>query len=504
MKNIKSILALGVLSFATIGLASCSMSAEYTYGDPLWTWASDYSWATATFASTNGEDTQTLSATVTSEPTAATCTEDGITVYTATVTFNDEIYTDTQTVTTEEATGHSYTALTYSDGYWYETCTVDNYVSTTAYEGTDYSGYTFLADSTASAASAIALNATNIQLTADVTVSIGDLVLTTFTEDNTATVDMTIDVAGHTLTVGDYYGQYASLVLYNGQKLTITDSKYDSASETPGLVLANIAESTPSQSSVAPFTNSKFTLDSIYATSNGCAIFPRGDAAEANIINSKVVTTGNYVVGTNAATVDNYNVVITIDDSYLEAQAVSSAVVCINVAGTLNISDSTIVGSKIGVMVRAGTATITNTNIACTMNESEIDDTMISYTTDPSSWGSGTAVAMGAVVVGNNTASTYAANATVTITDCNLSYTIVDDDTTNDVDYSNFAIALYLARLTNTTYQTSVTLSGTNSLTGNVINICGEGCTSTLTGYDGTVYDGYDSGWTSSSTAPAE
>ncbi|MCC8075835.1 MAG: fibronectin type III domain-containing protein [Clostridiales bacterium] len=70
----------------------------HTYGDPTFTWAEDYSAATAAFTCTEGDDTQTVEATVTSKTTAATATAEGKTVYTATVTFNGAEYTDTQTV----------------------------------------------------------------------------------------------------------------------------------------------------------------------------------------------------------------------------------------------------------------------------------------------------------------------------------------------------------------------------------------------------------------------
>ncbi len=55
-----------------------------------------------------------MTATVTSETTAATCTVAGSTVYTATVTFGEETYTDTKTVTIA-ALGHNWD---YDNGTW--------------------------------------------------------------------------------------------------------------------------------------------------------------------------------------------------------------------------------------------------------------------------------------------------------------------------------------------------------------------------------------------------
>ncbi len=100
----------------------------HTYGDPVFTWASDYSSATAAFVCTQGDDTQTVNATVTVSTTAATCTQDGETVYTASVVFNSRMYTSTQTVTIPA--GHSYTSAVtlqptrYTTGTTTYTCSV--------------------------------------------------------------------------------------------------------------------------------------------------------------------------------------------------------------------------------------------------------------------------------------------------------------------------------------------------------------------------------------------
>ena len=66
---------------------------EHEYGEPEWAWADDYSSATATFTCTKCGETETLDATITSEED----TENGVIIYTATVTFNNEEYTDTKT-----------------------------------------------------------------------------------------------------------------------------------------------------------------------------------------------------------------------------------------------------------------------------------------------------------------------------------------------------------------------------------------------------------------------
>ena len=71
----------------------------HTYGEPVFTFSEDGKSATAAFACTGCDDVQTLPADITYEvKTGATCTEKGVTTYTATVTFGGEKYTATKDV----------------------------------------------------------------------------------------------------------------------------------------------------------------------------------------------------------------------------------------------------------------------------------------------------------------------------------------------------------------------------------------------------------------------
>nr|MCR4672705.1 leucine-rich repeat protein [Lachnospiraceae bacterium] len=79
-----------------------------------WTWADEYSSAEATFTCANDAGhVQTVTATVSSVTTPATCGAAGKTVYTATVTFEGEAYTDTKEVVIP-ATGHDWGEVTYT------------------------------------------------------------------------------------------------------------------------------------------------------------------------------------------------------------------------------------------------------------------------------------------------------------------------------------------------------------------------------------------------------
>ncbi|MCD7749326.1 MAG: right-handed parallel beta-helix repeat-containing protein [Oscillospiraceae bacterium] len=89
--------------------SSLTLSASgHSYGDPVFTWAEDYSTATAAFTCDEGDGTVTENCTVTSKTTtAATCTTAGEIVYTASVTFEGQTYTETQTVAVPAA-GHDW------------------------------------------------------------------------------------------------------------------------------------------------------------------------------------------------------------------------------------------------------------------------------------------------------------------------------------------------------------------------------------------------------------
>ena len=94
----------------------------HSYGAPVWTWSADYSTATATFTCTGGDDTQTVTATVSSVTTEPTHTQEGKTVYTATAAFLGQTYTDSKEVTLP-ATGHSYGAPVWTWSADYSTAT---------------------------------------------------------------------------------------------------------------------------------------------------------------------------------------------------------------------------------------------------------------------------------------------------------------------------------------------------------------------------------------------
>ena len=96
----------------------------HEWGEPVWKWADDNASATATFTcKKNADHVEIVSASVTSKTTAATCTVDGKTVYTASVSFNGKDYTVDKTVSIPAA-GHGETEL---KNFKEATCTQEGY-----------------------------------------------------------------------------------------------------------------------------------------------------------------------------------------------------------------------------------------------------------------------------------------------------------------------------------------------------------------------------------------
>ena len=82
----------------------------HSYEEPVWNWSEDGKTCTVTFTCANDEThKESPKVTVTSKiKTPATCTENGVTTYTATVEFNGETYTAKKDVADIPAIGHSY------------------------------------------------------------------------------------------------------------------------------------------------------------------------------------------------------------------------------------------------------------------------------------------------------------------------------------------------------------------------------------------------------------
>lgn len=203
-----------------------------------------------------------------------------------------------------------------------------------------------------------------------------------------ANVKATLELNGKTLTMCNT----KSVVLANGADLAIRNGSIVAKQMPNGTTpLFNIQ------------ANSSISLNKVQLDTNGAALFPQGDAATVEVTDSYVIG-GCFAVATNAEKVDNYSVKIVLKDScfdcrnygYNPAASGDGCAVMINVPGTMEIDGCTITGSRQGMLVRGGTATVRNSSITTTGQFAEGIGKYLD-----SDWGSGDEVPMAALVVGN-------------------------------------------------------------------------------------------------------
>lgn len=222
---------------------------------------------------------------------------------------------------------------------------------------------------------------------------------------------ITYDLNGYKLT---YSG--STHVVGVGKTLTFMDSSVTGNARGGTLELSGVTGTT---AAINPQRGATLKVSNIKVTCSGSAFFPQGDAAEVDVTACDV-TAPIYCVGTNAGSTDNYKVVIKLKDSTFVAAADDgdNCAVMINVPGTLNIDNCTITGDRQAVIVRAGTAVITNSDIKTT---GKFTGAATKYHSD--AWKSGNEVPAAALTVGNyqnGPASAYLAEAEVTVTNTKL------------------------------------------------------------------------------------
>lgn len=222
---------------------------------------------------------------------------------------------------------------------------------------------------------------------------------------------VTYDLNGHKLT---YSG--STHVVGVGKTLTFMDSSVTGNARGGTLELSGVTGTT---AAINPQEGATLKVSNIKVTCTGSAFFPQGDAAKVDVTACDV-TAPIYCVGTNAGSTNNYNVVITLKNSTFVSNTADgdNCAVMINVPGTLNIDNCTITGDRQAVLVRAGTAVITNSDIKTTGN---FTDAATKY--HSGAWKSGNEVPAAALTVGNyqnGPASAYLAEAKVTVTNTKL------------------------------------------------------------------------------------
>lgn len=207
-----------------------------------------------------------------------------------------------------------------------------------------------------------------------------------------------------------------------GNKLSITGS---ASNEVEGASLAisngdlDISGATSINANLRVGQNSSLTLDHVTYTATGAAIWSQGQYATVDIISSTITTSGAYGIGTNATTnsgkTDNLyrDVEISIVDSTVTTDSSDhdNCAVLLNVPGKLTIENSTITGDRNAVIVRAGVATIKDSELILTGDFKPSTEQEGYYN---GNWGSGNEVPMSVLLIGNRN-STYFADAVCTL-----------------------------------------------------------------------------------------
>ena len=196
----------------------------------------------------------------------------------------------------------------------------------------------------------------------------------------------------------------------NGHKLafeagTAIDATKSTLSIVNGTIEANNMEK-PTHSIFNAGENGTVTLDGVTLNTNGSGVGPgTGVDNSTVIVRNSTLNCGAYALSTNASSAGD-NVVMIVENSTLKA----NTAVCVNVPCSLTIEGCTIEGDTQGMMLRGGTAYVSNTTITLTTdgeyNSEEEAQTIANYF-NSSNWGSGNMVNVAALTLGNKGGNAY-------------------------------------------------------------------------------------------------
>lgn len=146
-------------------------------------------------------------------------------------------------------------------------------------------------------------------------------------------------------------------------------------------------------------------MENVTMTSDGAGIgvAPSGDPGKVTVRNSSI-TAFSYAVGTNAST-PIYNAEIELYNSELKGMSA----VLMNLPSVITVSGCTLQGTMHAMILRAGTAEITDSHLKLVYNSSngegdEAEDAKDHYI---DKWGTGNAVPLAAITVGNDNSDGY-------------------------------------------------------------------------------------------------
>lgn len=265
----------------------------------------------------------------------------------------------------------------------------------------------------------------------------------------------------------------------NGQTLTVTGSSaIDLVDQTLSLTDGTVKYKGSNTVAIAIESGSSLTLDcvtlNVDSTASGAtsAINIEGctETATLTIKNSTINSEEYFALSTNATTPASSNVTVVIENSTLSTSECNddpeTTGILFNVPGTLTITNSTITGGSQGVIVRGGTANITNSIIKATITGDGADvssfSTTIGYLDGSADWKSGNQLPAAALVAGNHSASAYAYDTSVTL-----------DNVTLTVGGETDTVPAIYAAQSNSSYST--TLTGVSD-SDTILYYVGSGC----------------------------
>ena len=154
-------------------------------------------------------------------------------------------------------------------------------------------------------------------------------------------------------------------------------------------------------------SDASITLDGVTIETNGAVVGPNAGVKNSTVVvKNSTLKSGSYVIATNAASPMGENVNITVEGSKLYGDTP----VLINVPCNFTMDDCTVTGGMHAMILRGGTATISNSTLTFDTtnsfaNEGEAEDAAKMY--ESSDWGSGNQVNLSALTVGNKASNAY-------------------------------------------------------------------------------------------------
>lgn len=159
----------------------------------------------------------------------------------------------------------------------------------------------------------------------------------------------------------------------------------------------NLNSISPTNSCISVGKDGTFNLEDVVYTSETTGVYAIGENATINIIDS-TISAYVYCIGTNAGELANYNSIFNIEGSTINMTSnVGGDAILINVPCKFYMNNSTVNSDYQGIIVRGGTATISNTTITNIIDDKYKDQN--NYINE--NWKTGNEVHCGGLIIGN-------------------------------------------------------------------------------------------------------